>query len=146
MRFVCLSMFLFSMFACFYSRHILGFRICVMLSASQTSLLDSVLSQLHATLERQIAIFAFSKPFAHATFCEIFIFYMFVCIDMQEKTYKKDCLRFFDKNTMKWSKQLENFIKLQEIANLNVLFELKWNLVGSDLKYLMKFMRFLGHR
>ncbi|MDY5184767.1 hypothetical protein [Helicobacter trogontum] len=66
--FVCLSMFLFSMFACFYSRHILGFRICVMLSASQTSLLDSVLSQLYATLERQIAIFAFSKPFAHATF------------------------------------------------------------------------------
>ena len=37
----------------------------------------------------------------HATFYEIFIFYMFVCIDMQEKTYKKDCLRFFGKNTMK---------------------------------------------
>ncbi|WP_238701501.1 hypothetical protein, partial [Helicobacter bilis] len=35
----------------FSTRHILGFRICVMLSGSQTSLLDSVPFQLHATLE-----------------------------------------------------------------------------------------------
>ncbi|WP_317398383.1 hypothetical protein [Helicobacter bilis] len=45
-----------------FSRHILGFRICVMLSGSKTSLLDSVLSQFHATLETQNCIITLSKP------------------------------------------------------------------------------------
>ena len=44
-----------------FSRHILGFRICVMLSVSETSLLDSVPFQLHATLESQNCNFCILK-------------------------------------------------------------------------------------
>ena len=65
-----------------FSRHILGFRICVMLSGSKTSLLDSVLSQFHATLETQNCIITLSKPWnSHDTFeRQIFVFCIAVII------------------------------------------------------------------
>ena len=64
-------------------------------------------------LKAKIAIFAFSKSYnSHATFYEIFIFYMFVCNDMQEKTYKKDCLRFFGKKHYEMKQTRREFNKI----------------------------------